>query len=238
MANLLKIRHSLLGEWSNTFLLELSLSRMATKRKLNGKPILDRWMECLSETDQNSTSDTSFFCMILTGLNSLYPAFSFNLFQCAASSLDLGSQPILGLMDEASRGQETVATHLRKSFSRQVTFGANIQLLSGVTWLFLFLTFELFCTQGPLCGMVRLLIILIVHCFHILFFHYTSSPAAIVLLSSIEAVFLSWDGFFIPPKKKEDEAVLLTQVGLEGVVLLMLLPHKSAQKSLRIYFVF
>ena len=44
-------------------------------------------MDCLTETDQNPDSDASFSCRILlTGLNSLCPVFSFNVFEFAAPS--------------------------------------------------------------------------------------------------------------------------------------------------------
>lgn len=107
----------------------------------------------------------------------------------------------------ASRGQQTVVLTLtlETCLSRQVTFGTNVQLSFGVAWLFLFLTFEPFSTQGPLCVMAILIIILIVHCFHVLSFHYISSPVAIMLLSNNQSSFLSWDGFLIPQSRKKTE---------------------------------
>ena len=48
-------------------------------------------MDCLTETDQNPDSETSFSCKILlTGLNSSCPVFFFNVFEFAAPSLDPG----------------------------------------------------------------------------------------------------------------------------------------------------
>lgn len=85
--------------------------------------------------------------------------------------------------------------------------------------------------------MVILLIILIVHCLHVLFFSITPSPIAITLLNKIQASFLSLNGFPLP-KGERRSAVPSIQVGLECVFLLTPLPHKSGQKSLRASFVF
>lgn len=61
-----------------------------------------------------------------------------------------------GLMngDGASGGQRAVASPppLRKRLSHHVTLGVKARLSSGVSWLFWFLTFETFSTQGPFGG--------------------------------------------------------------------------------------
>lgn len=93
-----------------------------------------------------------------------------------------------------------------------MTFGANAQLSSGVFWLFLFLTFEPFSTQGPLWGMAILLIILIVHHFSLclsIILHHPQPPRAFKQRLSILPV-LGWVSQ--PPEQKEGGMVLLNQV--------------------------